>query len=88
VSQVNQRLQQLLRELHTELGNSDAIDAESRRQLQDLAEDIEAAVAASAVPAGEGDNQLQQAVLEFETEHPRIAGILGQIADTLAKLGI
>jgi Domain of unknown function (DUF4404) len=85
---VNQRLQQLLRELHTELSNSDSIDAESRRQLQDLAEDIEAAVAASGVPEGEGGNQLQQAVLEFETEHPRIAGILGQIADTLAKLGI
>jgi hypothetical protein len=85
---VNQRLQQLLRELHTELGNSDSIDAESRRQLQDLAEDIETAVAASGAPEGEDGNQLQQAVLEFETEHPRIAGILGQIADTLAKLGI
>jgi len=85
---VNKRLQQLLRELHTELGNSDSIDAESRRQLQDLAEDIEAAVAASGAPEGEDGNQLQQAVLEFETEHPRIAGILGQIADTLAKIGI
>jgi len=86
---VNQRLQQLLQELHAELGKSGSIDAKSRQDLQALAQDIEAAVAASAeAPAGEGDNQLQQAVLEFETEHPRIAGILGQIADALAKPGI
>jgi glycogen synthase len=87
---VNQRLQQLLQELHTELGKAGSIDAKSRQDLQTLAQDIEAAVAASgeAAPAGEGDNQLQQAVLEFETEHPRIAGILGQIADALAKIGI
>lgn len=87
---MNKRLQQLLQELHAELGKTGSIDAKSRQDLQNLAQDIEAAVAASgkAVPASEGENQLQRAVLEFETEHPRIAGILGQIADALAKLGI
>jgi hypothetical protein len=33
-------------------------------------------------------DQLQAAAVNFESEHPRIAGVLGNITDTLAKLGI
>jgi hypothetical protein len=87
---MNQRLQKLLRELHAELGSTESIDAEARNQLQDLARDIQTVVDAAADGNEQqgGQHQLQQAVLEFETEHPRIAGILSQIADALAKLGI
>lgn len=84
---MTKRLQKLLHELHTELDNPEAIDAESRRQLQGLADDIQAAIDSAGEAESDG-NELQRAVLEFETEHPRIAGILGQIADALSKLGI
>ena len=84
---MTKRLQKLLHELHSELNNPEAIDAESRKQLQGLADDIQAAIDSTGSAEG-GENELQRAVLEFETEHPRIAGILGQIADALAKLGI
>jgi Domain of unknown function (DUF4404) len=87
---MNQRLQKLLRELHTELNSAEAIDADARTQLQDLARDIQVVVDSAADGNGQqgGEHQLQQAVLQFETEHPRIAGILSQIADALARLGI
>ena len=32
--------------------------------------------------------QLEEAALRLEAEHPRLASVLGQIADALAKLGI
>lgn len=86
---MKQRLQELLKELHTELADADAMDEQSRSELLKLAGEIEVTVgddAADDVPTPEA--QLQEAVLEFETEHPRVAGILGQIADTLSKLGI
>lgn len=84
---MTKRLQKLLQELHTELDKPEAIDAASRKQLQGLADDIQAAIDSTDEADGD-ENELQRAVLEFETEHPRIAGILGQIADALARLGI
>ena len=86
---MKQRLQELLDELHSELADSDATDAQTRSELLKLAGEIEAAAAADMSADEDGDDRpLQQTVLEFETEHPRISGILGQIADTLSKLGI
>ena len=39
--------------------------------------------------ADAGDaGQLEQAALRLEAGHPRLAALLGQIADTLAKIGI
>jgi len=86
---VKQRLQTLLKELHTELADTSAMDDQSRQELLQLAGEIEVSVGGEpSADAPSPDEQLQQAVLEFEAEHPRIAGILGQIADTLSKLGI
>jgi len=88
---VRQRLQELLDELHAELGDSSALDQESRQELRELAQQIEAAV------GDEGDDDgiaaqamehIDEATVAFESEHPRLAGILSSIADTLAKLGI
>jgi hypothetical protein len=82
---MKQRLRQLLDDLHSELAGLEAMDSEAREELVDLAETI-AAVTGDAPP--DDVNKIQQTVLEFETEYPKIAGILGQIADTLARLGI
>ena len=84
---MKQKLRQLLDELHTELADSDAMDSESREELVELAETI-AAVTEQPVNNDDDTGQLEQAVLAFETEHPRIAGILSQIADALSRLGI
>ena len=89
---MKQRLKELLNELHAELGGADSLDETSKQQLRDMADEIDAKidarVEAAEATVTDAESQLQTAVLEFETDHPRIAGILGQIADTLSKLGI
>jgi hypothetical protein len=89
---LRKRLKNLLKELHAELDGADSMDVASRDQLVALAKDIEdtLGVDVSAVDDSDGsdDSPLSKAALEFETDHPRVAGILGQIADTLSKLGI
>ncbi len=87
---MKQRLNQLLEELRTELGSSDALDDQAKEQLRGIAQEIEGAVGPDEDKSlgSEAMNQLEQAAVGFESEHPRLAGILSQITDTLSKLGI
>ncbi|MCC7488039.1 MAG: DUF4404 family protein [Gammaproteobacteria bacterium] len=83
------RLQALLAELHRELAGTGSLDAESRRLLDQVLQDVRRLAADEPAPADAGDaGQLEQAALRLEAGHPRLAALLGQIADTLAKLGI
>lgn len=87
---MKQRLQELLEELHTELGSTEALDDQAKQQLRGIADEIEGAVGPDEDKSlgSEALNQLEEAAVDFQTDHPRLAGILGQITDTLAKLGI
>ncbi|MCZ8130839.1 MAG: DUF4404 family protein [Steroidobacteraceae bacterium] len=81
----------LLQRLHAELAGSTTLDAESRRLLGVVLEDIRrlepdrlAATAAEApTPGG-----LEALAVRFEAEHPSLAASLRQIADVLGKAGI
>ena len=84
---MKQRLHELLEELHTELQDSDALDDTARQELRSLAGEIEEAVGEESL-AEAAMNRVEEVTVDFESEHPRIAGILGNIADTLSKLGI
>jgi hypothetical protein len=83
------RLQKLLAELHRELSGATAIDPVSRRMLDQVLADVRelAGESRGAIP-GSATAQLQEAALRLEAEHPRLATALGQLGDTLAKLGI
>ena len=87
---MKQRLQKLLEELQTELGSTDALDDQAKEQLRGIAQEIEGAVGPDEDKGLGSDsmNQLEQAAVGFQSEHPRLAGILAQITDTLSKLGI
>ena len=87
---MKQRLNQLLEELHNELGSAASLDDEAKEQLRDIARQIEGAVGPDEDEslAAEALGQLEEAAVDFQTEHPRLAGILAQITDTLSKLGI
>jgi len=87
---VKQRLNQLLEELRSELGSTDALDDQAKEQLRGIAQEIEGAVGSDEDKGlgSEAMKQLEQAAVGFESEHPRLAGILSQITDTLSKLGI
>ena len=83
-----QRLRDLLDDLHRELGDADAIDDESRAQLQETLEEIRAALEPEAASGGGMGRRLQELALRFETDHPRIAATIRQLTDSLAKMGI
>lgn len=83
-----QRLGELLDDLHRELGDAEAIDAESRAQLHKTMEEIRRALEPDAVAGGLIGRRLQELALRFEIEHPRVAATISQLTDRLQKMGI
>lgn len=85
-----ERIHRLLHELKGELGKADTLDEPTRERMRALAQELDEAADPGHERQFEADvlTQVEQAAVSFEAEHPRIAGILGGIADTLAKLGI
>ncbi|MFO1355204.1 MAG: DUF4404 family protein [Gammaproteobacteria bacterium] len=81
------RLQALLAELHRELAGAGPLDPESRRLLDQVLQDVRQLAADQPARAGDA-GQFAQAALRLEASHPRLAALLGQVADSLAKLGI
>lgn len=86
-------LEQQLAELHDELASAAELDPELRRLLRNVADDIESVLAEKPTAAGGASSddvhhRIREATVEFEAEYPRVAHILGDLADTLTKLGI
>lgn len=85
------KLQELIASLHRELERTPELDDDGRRMLHELTDDIEAAVGREEAPHGSRDSAVERvetAAVRIEAEHPRLAGILGEIVDTLGRLGI
>jgi hypothetical protein len=77
------RLRALLAELHRELGSAERLDAESRSLVEQVLQDLERLESPPTADAG-----LRDLVLRVESEHPRLAAAIGQVADALGRLGI
>ncbi|HYC00176.1 MAG TPA: DUF4404 family protein [Candidatus Limnocylindrales bacterium] len=82
--ELNERLQELHRELH---GLQELDDPESQRLLAELRRDIEAVLARSEHEEGLAD-RLNDMVERFERTHPTLASAMGAVADQLARMGI
>ncbi len=78
-----------LEQLRAELSASSALDESRHEQLQALINEIERTVETPA-PEDHGSlaDDVQDLVLKFETDHPRITSALNQVASALANLGI
>ena len=81
-------LGRLLAQLHARLKQAKSLDAESRKMLTTVAADIERALAGDDVAAVAPARPLETLAVRFEADHPSLAGVLRQIADTLGKAGI
>ncbi|HEX9875799.1 MAG TPA: DUF4404 family protein [Gammaproteobacteria bacterium] len=86
-------LRRQLENLHGELAAGEPLDAELRERLREVADDIEQLLSegsreSDASTAERLRRHVKRATVNFETEHPRLAGILEGLADTLAKLGL
>ena len=82
-----------LKKLHAELPSAaenldEDLDEDLHALLREVAEDIEQIIGGEAVEANSRRERLEKLTFKFEADHPRLAHILGEIADTLGKLGI
>ena len=86
-------LRQQLTELHDTLASTAELDPELRTLLKEVSGDIEGilgedATTEEASPTNQLQARVRRATVDFEAEHPRLARILEDLADTLTKLGI
>jgi hypothetical protein len=81
-------LQAHLDQLRRELADAEQLDRDTRALLVEVAEDIDQILEESAPNYDSLRGRIEAAAVRFEAEHPRFAGIMSDITDTLAKLGI
>jgi hypothetical protein len=84
------RIHQLLSELRRELGDTSGLAADERAAIGRIAEEL-GRIAQDQPAAGATESvlgELRDRTLRLESEHPRLAAVLGQVADALGKLGI
>ena len=84
----DQKLPELLQQLHNELEKAESLDDEGREMLIHLNADIQKYLD----PAEEDDEtifeEIQDAIDHFEVKHPVITAALSQIFNTLSNAGI
>ena len=80
-------LRDLLAQLHTRLGHAESVDADARKLLLTLSQDIEKTLARSGSVEG-APEPLEALAVRFEADHPALADVLRRIVDTLGKAGI
>lgn len=82
-------LREDLKKLHAELPSAaENLDENLQALLRKVADDIEQIIGGDSVGPNSGRDRLETLTVKFEADHPRLANILGEIADTLSKLGI
>ena len=87
-----QQLQDLLRQLHSELGTVKSVDDATRELLQNLQTDIEDVMDRSLSSQEQRypklSQRLQNTLVELESQHPTTTSVIGQIAHILSQMGI
>ncbi|MEM6799131.1 MAG: DUF4404 family protein [Planctomycetota bacterium] len=87
-----EELLKALSQLQHELEQLDAIDPQTEAALSRVNDEVDRLLdpedPTTADDLDTSSDGLRGHLLEFEAEHPRIASLLGQLADGLASLGI
>lgn len=85
----SEQLRASLEALRQELEAPEALGAEDRTLLEQAANDIERVLdEEDATTPDSVRDSFEQAAVSFEVEHPRMARVMGEIVDVLAKMGI
>ena len=84
----DQKLHELLQQLHDELERTESVDEKGREMLSHLNADMQQFLD----PARENPEsllaRLQSAIDHFEVDHPAITAALSQMLNTLSNAGI
>jgi len=87
-----ENLRRRLADLHAELENVDAVDAEARAALEEVMHDIRDVLARSEDEERREEpslaDRLRDAGRHFEESHPTLTATLGRVVDALSALGI
>ena len=85
------QLRNSIKHLREELADGDPLSAEERAQLESVLGEVAALLetAGDEAPSEDGIfGELPSLVERFESTHPKLAVVLGRIADSLSQLGI
>jgi hypothetical protein len=84
----DESLKSLVARLRSELSTAHGLDSETREGLHSLAHEVEAmlqtAPTGSRVVAPRLSDRLADRITELEASHPKLAGTIGNIVETLA----
>ena len=86
---VRQRLTELLEELHEEFAKAKDIDPATRAQIEEVAAELD-----EYLGKDEGEHEhgfiekLREKLVDLEVEHRRLATIVNETLDLLARLGV
>ena len=87
-----QHLHARLQRLHKELSQIESVDAHEKRALQQLMADIheilEREEGHPIQKYGQLSERLRDNIAQLEASHPTVTMLMGQVIDTLAKMGI
>lgn len=86
----DEKLHQLLTQVHEQLQQQNGLDEESQVLLQQVLNDVKSATSQDSVGDASTDlsNRIEQQALQFESAHPTLAEVLRQIMDTLGRIGV
>jgi hypothetical protein len=84
----NEDLRQLLTKVHERLSNAGSLDQQARSLLTTVMQDIEKILARKHVGVPPAGPRVESLAVKFETDHPALAEVLRQLADTLGRAGI
>jgi len=84
----DQKLRELLEQLHNELEQTASVDDKGREMLTHLSSDIQKILEPSETADQSILSRLHDAIDHFEVEHPAITSALSQILNTLSNAGI
>jgi hypothetical protein len=82
------KLRALLAQLHTHLVQAKSVDSEARTHLTTALHDIEQALARSGTATAPTGPRLEALAVQFEADHPTVAGVVRELIDALGKAGI
>jgi len=86
---VRQRLTELLEELQEEFEKADDIDPATRAQIEEVAAELDEFLGREEEEPEQGIvDTLREKLLNVEIEHRRLATIVGETLDMLARLGV
>ncbi|TVS16986.1 MAG: DUF4404 family protein [Gammaproteobacteria bacterium] len=83
------RLREQLEAIRRELADSDSVDAGNRALLEQVAEDIERVLDDEDETTPDTvRGRMKKAAVDFEAEHPRLARVVNEVVEALARMGI